>query len=123
MLDLTDFTWAKLQDMPGSRNSHGCTNTATGDLIIAGGLGSRSVYIYNLMSNTWSQLGDLPPEINNLFPVMFLWNKHPIILEHDSSNIWILDGNNWKKMEANLGATFNGNYDMATTIPTGTLTC
>ena len=75
------------------------------------------------MSNTWSQAGDLPAEINNLYPIMFLWNKHPIILDRFSSNIWILDGNNWKKMEATMGATFYGDRDVATTIPPGVLTC
>ena len=61
------------------------------------------------MSNTWSQAGDLPTEMNRYgYPVMLLWNKHPIILESYSSNIWILDGNNWKKMEATMGALFDG---------------
>ena len=127
MLDLTDLSWEQLQDFPGPRAAHGCTTTATGELIIAGGWdgsGISSVYIYNLLSNTWSQAGDLPAEMNHYyFPVMFLWNKHPIILESYSSNIWILDGNIWKKMEATMGATFYGVYDVATTIPKGALTC
>ena len=128
MLDLTDLSWERLQDMPGPRAAHGCTTTATGELIIAGGYdgsGISSVYIYNLMSNTWSQVGDLPeiPEMNWSYQVMLLWNKHPIILALRSSNIWILDGNTWKKMEATMGDMFYGINDVATTIPTGTLTC
>ena len=81
------------------------------------------------MSNTWSQAGDLPTEMENYkYPVMFLWNKHPIILEAYTSNnisgsIYILDGNNWKKMEATMGARFDGDLDVATTIPRGVLTC
>ena len=83
MLDLTDLSWERLQDMPVPRYSHGCTTTPTGELIIAGGSVDRYVYIYNLMSNTWSQAGELPPEINPSSPaVMLLWNKLPIILEH-----------------------------------------
>merc|ERR1712200_201691 len=125
MLDLTDLSWEQLADMPVPRSGHGCTTTATGELIIAGGIGKeRSVYIYNLMSNTWSQAGDLPPEMfHYVYPVMLLWNKHPIILEVSSTNIWILDGNNWKMMEATMGARFEGDYDVATTIPAGVLTC
>ena len=75
------------------------------------------------MSNTWSQAEDLPPEMENTYPLMFLWNKHPIILERTTSNIWFLDGNNWKKMEATMGARFDGDLDVATTIPPGVLTC
>ena len=113
--------------MPGPKRGHGCTTTPGGELIIAGGSDGSgvisSVYSYNLMSNTWKQMSDLPREMKHIFPVMFFWNKHPIILESPSSNIWILDGNNWKKMEATMGATFKGEYDVATTIPTGALTC
>ena len=54
---------------------------------------------------------------------MFLWNKHPILLEIYSSNIWILDGTNWEKMEATMGAEFNGAHDTATTVPAGIFTC
>ena len=61
--------------------------------------------------------------MNYGWPVMFLWNKHPILLEHGSSNIWILDGTNWKKMEATMGAEFNGWQDTATTVPAGIFTC
>ena len=75
------------------------------------------------MCNIISLLGqasDQPPEPDSYrHPVMFLWNKHPIILEHYSSNIWILDGSNWKNMEA----TFNGYEDTATTVPRGIFTC
>merc|ERR1711860_357131 len=127
MLDLTDSSWERLQDMPGPRRGHGCTTTPSGELIIAGGYDGSdyisSVYSYNLMSNTWKQSSDLPREMKHIVPVMFFWNKHPIILEDESSNIWILDGNNWKKMEATMGATFGGAYDVATTIPAGVLTC
>ena len=37
MLDLSDYSWTQLADLPGPRSSHGCTTTATGELIIAGG--------------------------------------------------------------------------------------
>jgi len=127
MLDLSDFSWTSLRDLPGPRYGHGCTTTATGELIIAGGYDGSdfksSVYIYNLMSNTWSQAGDIPTEMESDPSAMFLWNKHPIILEQSSSNIWILDGNNWERMEATMGAMFEGNYDIATTIPPGVLKC
>ena len=127
MLDLTDLSWERLQDMPGPRHGHGCTTTPSGELIIAGGYDGSdyisSVYSYNLMSNTWKQSSDLPREMKHIVPVMFFWNKHPIILESPSSNIWILDGNTWKKMEATMGDMFYGINDVATTIPTGTLTC
>ena len=128
MLDLTDYTWTQLTDMPEPRSEHGCTITATGELIIAGGGGKgasymSTVYIYNLMSNTWDQAGDLPTEIDPYYPVMFLWNKHPILLEWLSSNIWILDGITWKKMEATMGATFDGQSDTAITVPNGIFTC
>ena len=126
MLDLTDYTWKQLQDLPEPRSSHGCTLTAAGELIIAGGhdgSGISSVYIYNLMSNTWSRAGDLPAEMNlHFYPMMFLWNNHPILLEPNSSKIWILDGT-WKRLEATMGAGFNGAADTATTIPAGLFTC
>ena len=83
-----------------------------------------SVYIYNLVSNTWRRAVDLPAGMYYVYPVMFLWNKHPILLESLSSNIWILDdGTNWKKMEATMGAEFEGAYDTATTVPVGIFTC
>ena len=130
MLDLTDFTWTKLQDMPGPRSGHGCTITATGELIIAGGYDDDSigtllsVYIYNLVSDTWSRMGDLPAGmVHHGYPIMFLWNKNPIITESYSSNIWMLDGTNWEKVEATLGSVFNGKWDTATTVPTGVFSC
>merc|ERR1711915_885887 len=128
MLDLSDFTWTSLMDLPGPRSSHGCTTTATGELIIAGGYDGSyisSVYIYNLINNTWRRAGDLPAGMNDYdFPVMFLWNKHPISLEYYSSNIWILDdGTNWKKMEATMGERFSGRHDTATTVPAGIFPC
>ena len=127
MLDLSDFSWTSLMDLPGPRYGHGCTTTATGELIIAGGYDGSdisSVYIYNLINNTWRRVGDLPAGWSYYsFPVMFLWNKHPILLERDSSNIWILDGINWKKMEATMGADFEGAWDTATTVPAGIFTC
>ena len=127
MLDLTDFTWTQLQDMPRRRYSHGCTLTSTGDIIIAGGVYVNylsSVYTYNLMTNTWTQAGDLPADmINYDVPVMFLWNNHPIILEYLTSNIWRLDGDRWIKMESKLGAIFDGAWDTATIVPAGLFTC
>ena len=128
MLNLSDFTWSELQDLPGPRIGHGCTTTAAGEVIIAGGYDgsgqTSSVYIYNLINNTWRQAGDLPAGWNNYFyPVMFLWNKHPIILEPYSSKIWVLDGTNWKRMEATMGDEFDGAYDTATTVPAGIFTC
>ena len=127
MLDLSDFSWTRLQDLPGPRFAHGCTTTATGELIIVGGWDGSdisSVYIYNLINNTWRRAGDLPAGMNYYyFPVMFLWNKHPILLEPLTSNIWILDGNNWTLMEATMGAQFGGLYDTATTVPAGIFTC
>merc|ERR1711915_105690 len=114
-------------DHPGPRRGHGCTTTATGELIIAGGYDgsvTSSVYIYNLINNTWRRAGDLPSGMNSYtYPVMFLWNKHPILLEYRSSNIWILDGTNWKKMEATMGAEFNGFTNAVTTVPAGIFTC
>ena len=128
MLDLSDYSWTRLMDLPGPRSEHGCTTTATGELIIAGGWDGSdfisSVYIYNLINNTWRRAGDLPAGWNYYYyPVMFLWNKHPIILESYSFNIWILDGTNWKKMEATMGAEFYGDFDTATTVPAGIFTC
>ena len=126
MLNLSDFTWSQLQEMPGPRIGHGCTTTATGELIIAGGSdGSAisSLYIYNLVNNTWRRAGDLPAGMSHDYPVMFLWNNHPIILEPYSSNIWMLDGNSWKKMEATMGDDFEGYFDTATTVPAGIFTC
>ena len=125
ILDLSDFSWTQLQDMPGPRRGHGCTTTATGELIIAGGYDGSylsSVYIYNLKNNTWRRAGDLPAGMIHGWPGMFLWNKHPILLESSSSNIWILDGTNWKKMEATMGAKFEA-YDTTTTVPVGIFTC
>ena len=125
MLDLTDYSWTQLQDMPGYRYAHGCTTTATGELIIAGGYGLSlsSVFIYNLIDNTWSQASDLPAGWDYYNPLMFLWNKQIIILERYSSNIWILEEASWKKMEATMGATLNGYSDTAITVPTSTFTC
>ena len=125
MLDLTDFTWTQLQDMPHVRAEHGCTTTPTGEIIIAGGYAGSylPVYIYNPASNTWSQADDLPDEMTYSYPVMILWNNLPIILEYFSSNIWILDGTNWTKMEATMGAEFRGDYDTATTVPAGLFSC
>ena len=123
MLDLTDYTWTELQSMPGPVGSHGCTVTSSGELIIAGGTGT-SVYIYNLMNNTWRQTIELPDEISYwVYPVMFLWNEHPIILENRSSNIWILMEDGWQKMEATLGAVFDGELNAATTVPAGLFEC
>ena len=122
MLDLTDYTWTRLQDMPGPKSDHGCTVTATGELMVVGGSpNDRSVYSYNLINNTWSQVGDLPNGINTYYPVMFLWNKHPIILESGSFNIWILDRTNWKKMEATSGGSYDG--ETAITVPSGIFKC
>ena len=128
-LDLTDYQWTHCKDMPGPRFGHGCTATAAGEVIIAGGFDRydhlvSSVYVYNLVSDTWSQAGDLPNGMNYDYPVMFLWNKHPIILENFSSNIWILgDGANWQKMEASMGGYFDGLSDTATTVPSGIFSC
>ena len=127
MLDVSDFSWTSLMDLPGPRRYHGCTTTAAGELIIAGGRDgsgyTSSVYIYNLINNTWRRAGDLPAVMENRYPVMFLWNKHPILLERYTSNIWILDGTNWKMMEATMGARFDGDYDTSTTVPAGIFTC
>merc|ERR1712179_776191 len=111
-----------LMDLPGPRDGHGCTTTAAGEVIIAGGYDGSyisSVYIYNPINNTWRRAGDLPAGMESYYPVMLLWNKHPILLERSSSNIWILDGTNWKMMEATMGATFDGDWDRATTVPAG----
>ena len=131
MLDLSAFTWTQLQDMPGPRFMHGCTTTATGEVMIAGGREGQSettsVYIYNLINNTWRRAGDLPnPRISNFYPVMLLWNKQPILLEALSSNIWIRDDgtSNWNKMEATMGADFKGAaMDLATAVPAELFTC
>ena len=125
MLDLTDYTWTELQSMPGPVGSHGCTVTSSGELIIAGGTGT-SVYIYNLINNTWRRAGDLPNPRTSFNPVMLLWNKQPILLEALSSNIWIRDDgtSNWNKMEATMGADFKGAaMDLATAVPAELFTC
>ena len=128
-LDLTDYTWTQLKDIPTPRYGHGCTTTATGELIIAGGYDGTyiqpSVYIYNLMSNTWSRASfDLPAGWASYnYPVMFLWNKQPIIVEWYSSNIWRLDGSTWKKMVATMGDYFDGLLDTSTTVPSGIFSC
>lgn len=125
LLDLTDYTWLRLQDMPGPRCAHGCTITSTGELMIAGGNDGSSflssVYTYNLMSNTWTQAADLPSGMND--PVMFLWNNTPIFLEHSSSNIWRLENNEWLQMSSDLGATFDADEDSATLLPSGLFKC
>ena len=128
MLDLTDFTWTQLEDMPGPRYQHGCITTAAGDLIIAGGSDGSdisSVYIYNLLSNTWIQAGDLPAGMNYFnYPVMFLWNNLPILLEHYSSNIWIMEQDgDWKRLESTMGGSFRGGSDLATMVPAGLFAC
>ena len=127
MLDMEDYTWTPLQDMPGPRYYHGCTKTSTGELIIAGGFDGvsylSSVYIYNLMTNTWSQVDDLPAGMEQYIPVMFLWNRHPIILESFTSNIWILEEGEWQMMETNLGAKFMGDEDLASIVPSSLFSC
>ena len=132
MLDLTDYAWTKLEDMPGPRLSHGCTMTSTGELMIAGGYNESdvfSVYTYNLMNSIWTQAADLPAEMNSVDePAMLLWNGQPIILEDDSSNIWILQNSSsssssWVKMSSNLDSDFLGSWATATLVPSGMFTC
>lgn len=133
LLDLTDYSWTRLRDMPGPRYTHGCMVTAEKEVLIAGGQDSdhplSTVYIYSIENNIWRQAVDLPDgwkPTHYRFPVLFLWNDRPILLEQLSNRLWILQGKEegWKQMEIPLGVgMFNGEQDSAILVPRGAFNC
>ena len=127
MLDLTDYSWTPLKDLPRARESLGCTMTADNEVLVAGGLSADinkpTVYIYNIESNTWRRTDNLPDDMEWYQPVMFLWNDHPVLLENFSSRIWRLSENGWTRMDAYMGATFIGGWNTYSLVPNNLFKC
>ena len=131
-LELTDFTWTQLEDIPTPRYGHACSSSPDGkEIIVAGGRNSSNyessaTFIYNMEENTWRQTEGLPEGWRYYdWPVMFLWNDHPTLVEYDSQNIWIQNPNDlsWELMEATMGANFNGYTDLVGLVPSGMFKC
>ena len=129
MLDLTDYSWIQLQDMPESRYGHACALTMdNNEILIAGGVyngGDKStVYIFNISNNSWRQIGDLPSGFNyNGYIEILQWNNQHILLEYGTTNIWLSTNNglSWERMEASMGAKNYG--DVAVVVPMGLYQC
>ena len=129
ILNLNDFSWSEPTQMPEPRYSHGCTLTSSGEVMIAGGYSRHSnslasTLIYNVDSNTWRETYDLPEDVEyTAGSAMLLWNGKPIFLEAVNGNIWMLDNFGWERLEATLGAEFNGGWDTATLVPASDFEC
>ena len=68
MMDLTAGTWTQLQDMSGSRQSHGgCTTSPIGELIIAGEKNGEKY-------TSTGQAGDLPAELQGSDGQAFIYS-------------------------------------------------
>ena len=131
-LNLDTFTWTEAAPLLEPRSGHGCVLTAEGEVLIAGGQGSKgnklaSVHLYNPSTNSWREDDhSLPDEMEELvYPTIVLWDQRPVLLESQSDRTWQrqADGN-WAVMNASLGGRFGGNaYDTATLVPKGLYNC
>ena len=128
ILDTTNYMWTPAEPLITARDGHGCVLTASGEVLIAGGVGAlgspgmSSVHIYNPTTDTWREEGDLPDKMTAYFnPVMFLWRGKPILLESGSQNIWQMEEDDgfggWQKLSAVLGSEFFGSDDIAILVP------
>ena len=127
LLDLTNYSWVALQDMPGPRSRHGCTLTAEGEVLVAGGWNGApitSVYVYNINSNTWRRKQDLPADmIHTNYPVMFLRNDSPILLESSASRVWRLTLDGWELLTEVKGPSIDGMRDVFCIVPKNLFKC
>ena len=130
ILDVSNgnYAWTQAKAMISTRYNHGCTATAPGEILIAGGGSNndKTVHIYDPANDAWRQEQDLPDEMDNYAnPVLLIWKDKVLLLETKSARIWERDdeSGSWHKMGTTLGAQFLGDYDTAITVPAGSYQC
>ena len=118
VLDIRSMAWTPSAPMLTPRSGHGCTLTADGEVLVAGGYdgGGSSVEVFN-PSLGWRPGVSLPSEIDTFAPVLLRWKDTVLLLEYPTDLVWELEDQGWRRMDVTMGAHFYGGSDNAVLVP------